>query len=90
MTDNSLSETLKEAYASAPCNVILLHTLELRHPSFVDENGEPTAIRVVRDNINHICTLEDTAPLDPGKAVEFIAMGFDLGLPPVEASPCHR
>ena len=41
MTDNTLSEALKEAYASAPSNVILLHTLELRHPSFVDENGNP-------------------------------------------------
>lgn len=87
MTDTTLSEALKEAYASAPSDVILLHTLELRHPSFVDENGEPTAIRVVRDNINHICTLEDSAPLDAGKAVEFIAIGFDLELPPVEAIP---
>ncbi|MCM1323369.1 MAG: DUF1833 domain-containing protein [Acetobacter sp.] len=87
MTDNTLSEALKEAYASAPSDVILLHTLELRHPSFVDENGKPTAIRVVRDNVNHICTLEDSAPLDAGKEVEFIAMGFDLELPPIEAIP---
>lgn len=87
MTDATLTEALKEAYASAPSDVILLHTLELRHPSFVDENDEPTAIRVVRDNINHICTLEDSAPLDADKAVEFIAMGFDLELPPVEAIP---
>lgn len=87
MTDNTLSEALKEAYASAPSDVILLHTLELRHPSFVDEYGKPTAIRVVRDNVNHICTLEDSAPLDAGKEVEFIAMGFDLELPPVEAIP---
>lgn len=87
MTDNTLSEALKEAYASAPSDITLLHTLELRHPAFVDENGKPTAIRVVRDNVNHICTLEDSAPLDAGKAVEFIAMGFDLELPPVEAIP---
>lgn len=87
MTDNTLSEALKEAYSSAPSDVILLHTLELRHLSFVDENGNPTAIRVVRDNINHICMLEDSAPLDAGKAVEFIAMGFDFELPPVEAIP---
>lgn len=87
MTDNTLSEALKEAYASAPSDVVLLHTLELRHPSFKDDNGNLTAIRVVRDNVNHICTLEDTAPLDAGKAVEFIAMGFDLELPPVEAIP---
>lgn len=39
MPDTTLSEALKEAYASAPSDVILLHTLELRHPSFVDEQG---------------------------------------------------
>ena len=87
MTDNTLSEALKEAYASAPSDVILLHTLELRHPAFVDEIGNQTAIRVVRDNVNHTCTLEDTAPLNPGQAVEFTAMAFDLTLPPVEAIP---
>jgi hypothetical protein len=87
MADETLTEALKEAYASAPSNVTILHTLELRHPSFVDDDGNLTAIRVVRDNVNHICTLEDTAALDAGKAVEFIAMAFDLQLPPVEAVP---
>lgn len=87
MTDSTLSEALKEAYASAPSDVILLHTLELRHPSFVDSEGNPTAIRVVRDNVNHTCTLEETAPLNAGEAVEFVAMAFDLCLPPVEAIP---
>ena len=65
MTDASLSEALKEAYASADSEIIILHTLELRHPAFVDENGLPTAIRVVRDNVNHICRLEESAPLMP-------------------------
>ena len=87
MPDNTLSEALKEAYASAPSDVILLHTIELRHPSFKDNQGNPTAIRVVRDNVNHVCRLEDTAPLNAGQEVEFIAMAFDLELPPVEAIP---
>ena len=87
MTDNTLSEALKEAYASAPSDVTILHTLELRHPTFFDDNGNRTAIRVVRDNVNHICTLEDTASLDAGKSVEFIAFAFDLQLPPVETVP---
>ena len=39
MTDNTLSEALKEAYTSAPSDVVILHTLELRHPAFKDENG---------------------------------------------------
>ena len=87
MTDASLSEALKEAYASADSEIIILHTLELRHPAFVDENGLPTAIRVVRDNVNHICRLEESAPLNAGQDVEFVAMAFDLELPPVEAIP---
>ena len=73
MTDNTLSEALKEAYASTPSNITILHTLELRHPAFKDEKGNSTAIRVVRDNVNHICKLEDNAPL--------------LELPPVENIP---
>ncbi|MFV0626596.1 MAG: DUF1833 family protein [Alphaproteobacteria bacterium] len=85
--DNTLSEALKEAYASAPSEVVLLHTLELRHPSFVDENGEKTAIRVVRDHVSHCCFLEDTAILDAGQQVEFVAMAFDLELPPVNTTP---
>lgn len=84
---NTLSEALKEAYASAPSDVVILHTLELRHPAFKDEKGNSTAIRVVRDNVNHICKLEDNAPLDGGKEVEFIALAFDLQLPPVENIP---
>lgn len=87
MTDTSLSEALKEAYASAPSEIIILHTLELRHSAFIDENGNPVAIRVVRDNVNHICRLEESAPLDAGLEVEFVAMAFDLELPPVEAIP---
>ena len=87
MTDATLSEALKEAYASAPSDVTILHTLELRHPSFFDDDGNRTAIRVVRDNISHFCTLEETAPLDAGKIVEFIAFAFDLQLPQVETVP---
>lgn len=87
MPDTTLSEALKEAYASAPSDVILLHTLELRHPAFKGEHGNPTAIRVVRDHVSHKCVLEETAPLEPGQEVEFVAMAFDLELPPVNTTP---
>ena len=36
MPNTALSEAIKEAYASAPSEQIILHTLELRHPAFVD------------------------------------------------------
>lgn len=87
MTDNTLSEALKEAYASAPSDVVILHTLELRHPSFVDDEGNQTAIRVVKDNQNLMAILEDSASLNGGEEVEFLAMAFDLSLPPVNTSP---
>lgn len=49
--------------------------------------GASTAIRVVRDYQDHTCMLEDSAPLDAGQAVLFIAMAFDLALPPVNNAP---
>jgi len=44
MPNNALSEALAEAYASAPTQEVILHTLELNHPSFV------TPLRVVNDH----------------------------------------
>jgi hypothetical protein len=45
----SWDDAYAEALASAPKNVIILPTLELRHPSFVDADGNFTPVRVVRD-----------------------------------------
>ena len=80
MPNEALSQALKEAYASAPSEVVILHTLELRHPSFLDEDGQHVAVKVVRDNQDLTARLEETAPLNPGEMVTFIAMGFDLEL----------
>lgn len=77
----TMSEALKEAYASAPSQVVVLHTLELRHPNFLDDNNQPTAIRVVRDHADLTATLEAGAPLNGGQAVTFLALAFDLKLP---------
>lgn len=87
MPNASLSEALKEAYAAAPSDLVILHTLELRHPSFTDEDGNPTPIRVVRDNQDLTARLEASAPLNPGEMAPFIAMGFDLELPTIDTSP---
>lgn len=87
MPNPQLSDAIKEAYAFAPSDDVILHTLELRHPSFVDEQGDTTAIRVVRDNQNLIARLEDSAPLNPNQQVEFIAMGFDIELPKIDTAP---
>lgn len=77
MPDPSLSEAIREAYASAPSDVVILHTLEFRHPSFT------TPIRVVNDHANLVATLEPDAPADAGMAVEFIRFAFRFTLPEV-------
>lgn len=53
MPDDRMSQAIREAYASAPSNVVILDTLEIWHPSFV-EDGVPKPIFVVRN-------YEDTA-----------------------------
>jgi len=68
----TLSEALKEAYATNPNNDIILNTIEIRHTSF------STPIRVVLDNQNHSLTLED------GSDAEFVAGYFDVVLPSVK------
>lgn len=80
MPDFTLADALKEAYASAPVDEVILHTLELRHPSFT------TPIRVVRDHQELTATLEADAPEDPSTAVTFSPFAFDFILPEVAKS----
>ena len=87
MPDPTLSEAIKEAYAAAPADMVILHTLELRHPAFEDDEGNSMSIRVVRDHADLTARLEASAPLDAGEMVTFVAMAFDLSLPPVDVAP---
>lgn len=81
MPDATLSQAWKEACASAPSGEVMLHTLEFRHPNFVDGNNNPTAIRVVLDHANLSARLEAAAPLNPLEYVSFIAFAFRFTLP---------
>ena len=87
MPDPALSQAIKEAYAAAPSDVVILHTLELRHPAFIDDDGNVTAIRVVRDHADLTARLELGAPLDGGVMVPFVALAFDLSLPTIDTAP---
>ena len=78
MPDATLSAAIQEAYACAPAAEVVLHTLELRHPSFT------TPIRVVRDRQDFTAYLEADAPEDPGAEVTFVAFAFDFRLPDVD------
>ena len=78
MPNATLKEAIKEAYASAPSDEVLLHTLELRHPAFMDG----TALRVVRDNVELEATLEADSNGNR-QTVKFEPFGFDISLPQV-------
>ena len=75
MPDPTLSEALQEAYAIAPTNEVIYHTLELWHPAF------SAPIRVVRDYTNIDAKIEATAARDAGAVVPFTAYAFNV-IPP--------
>lgn len=80
MPDPALSAALEEAYASAPSDVVILHTLEFRHESFT------TPLRVVLDHEVLNATLEADAPVDAGEVVVFVPYAFRFRLPDVSTS----
>ena len=79
MPDPTLSAAIKEAYASAPTDDVIYHTLELWHSSFI------TPIRVVRDYSNLDARIEATAARDAGATVTFIGYAFDF-VPPDQST----
>lgn len=80
MTDLAMSQALAEAYASAPSAEVILHTLELRHPSFTQP------LRVVSDHATLLARLEASAPVDPGIYVYFAPFSFRFRLPDVQST----
>lgn len=68
MPDNSLSAAVKEAYASAPSDDIIYHTLDFNHPQF----DHPVYI---------VHGFDDIAPTDG--TGPYTAMPFSLQLPEV-------
>lgn len=80
MPDSTLSQAIQEAYASAPAGVVIFHTLEINHPAF------SAPIRVVRDYVDLVATLESSAPSNAGQSVTFTAFNFEITKPEVSAS----
>ena len=73
-----LTAAMAEAYACAPANQVILHTLELVHPDFKDSLGRAAPIRVVNDSDNL------TATLETGARATFIALAFGLKPPDID------
>lgn len=77
----SLSEAAAEAAAIAPIARAMLDTLEFYRSTFVDENGNPGAARVVCDKQDLLATLEDDATVDGSEEVLFRAVGLRVTKP---------
>jgi len=77
----TMNAALEEAYASQPIDDQTLDTLEFHHPSFVDETGQRTAIRVIYDTETWSLKLEASAPLNGGEYVDFLPVPFSFTQP---------
>ena len=76
-----LEEAVREAYASATSDIVVLHALEIWHRTFEEparvvrwpvEGAEPTEFR---------CRLEDDAPRNAGETVTFYGLPYEIKLP---------
>lgn len=79
MPDPALSAAIREAYASAPVDDVVYHTLEFWHSAF------SAPIRVVRDNEALDARLEATAARNPAEVVAFVAYAFEV-VPPEQST----
>lgn len=70
-----MSKALEVAYASAPANDVILHTLELSAASFAVQGHAPGVIRWVQGYDDII------AGLETGTQANFVAFGFGVSLP---------
>jgi hypothetical protein len=75
------SAALQEAYASAPADDYIVHTLELIHPSFVDSDNNADSIRIALDNRSWDLRYEASAPLFGGQIKTFEPLAMQVSLP---------
>lgn len=85
MPDPTVSDALAEAYATAPADELVYHTLELRHPAFVDATGRRDSVWLVADNQDLLASVESGAPVRGGLLTRFVAFPFSFSLAPIEA-----
>ncbi|MDP1605016.1 MAG: DUF1833 family protein [Legionella sp.] len=84
MPDPTLTEAWKEAAALAPDGEIPIDTLELRHPDFVDDDGNPDSAWLTTNQTDITAPLEDDAPVKGGQDVVFRAIAFSFKLARIE------
>lgn len=84
MPDPTVSEALAEAYAIAPADEVVIHTLEIRHPTFVDDDGNPDSIWLTTNEAEIPAPIEDAAPVKGGQTIIFRAFAFSFALGRIE------
>lgn len=89
MSDPDFDAALKEAFASSSTSAddTVVHTMEIRHQTFVDDDDNPTSIFLVHDHQDFEAMLEEDAPIKGGQTVTFVSMAFSYSLAPIETSP---
>lgn len=79
----SYSEACREALITANNREVVFDTIELHHPLFIDDNGQPMAVRLLIGHDNIVAKLESSAWLNPGEMVTFYGADFEITWPEV-------
>ena len=100
MPDPTISDALAEAYASAPADKVLIHTLSLWFAGLVDDDDDPTELYFFegftgdrrRDDGVPLrdMRLEPDARYHGGDVVEWIGVPFRVVLPDVSTRPLPK
>lgn len=85
----TIEQALAEVYASAPLDQLDVDTLEIWHPSFVDDQGNPAPIFLAigydaDPEAPFRARLEPDAPRRAGELIEFVAAAIKFQRPDVE------
>ena len=75
------SDDLRAFTPGGDPTVCVVHTLEFRHPAFVDDNNNPAPARVAHSYEPFEGTLESDAPMNAGETVTFQPLAFTARLP---------
>ena len=85
----SREEARAEALVSAADGGLVLATLEIWHPTFI-ENGQQTPVYFVHDEDDLTATIEPQAERNPGATVVFRKSAFSIVLPASDESGSGR
>lgn len=84
MPDPTISDALAEAMALAPDDEIVIDTLEIRHPAFIDDDGNPDSIWLTTNEAEIEAAIEEGAAMKGGEMVIFRSFAFSLTLARIE------